>query len=54
MDDTPIEKGFPGSTSGEEPTCQYKRHEIRSLGQKDPLEEGMATPLVFLPGESHG
>ena len=34
--------------------------QVRSLGQEDPLEEGMdthssilATP-VFLPGESHG
>ena len=26
---------------------------VRSLGQEDPLEEGMTTP-VFLPGESHG
>ena len=25
-----------------------------SLDQQDPLEEGMATTLVFLPGESHG
>ena len=26
---------------------------VRSLGQEDPLEEGMATTPVFLPGESH-
>ena len=26
--------------------------QIRSLGQEDPLEEGMATHLVLLPGES--
>ena len=25
-----------------------------SLGQKDPLEKGMAPTLVFLPGEFHG
>ena len=24
------------------------------LGQEDPLEEGMATHSIFLPGESHG
>ena len=24
------------------------------LGQEDPLEKGMATTPVFLPGESHG
>jgi len=27
---------------------------VQSLGQEDPLEEGAATTLVFLPGESHG
>ena len=27
---------------------------IPSLGQEDPLEKEVATPLVFLPGESHG
>ena len=27
---------------------------VRSLGQEDALEEGMALTLVFLPGESHG
>ena len=26
---------------------------VQSLGQEDPLEEGMAIP-VFLPGEFHG
>ena len=27
---------------------------FQSLGWEDPLEEGMATHSVFLPGESHG
>ena len=27
---------------------------VQSLGQEDPLEEGMATHSVFLPGEAHG
>ena len=27
---------------------------VPSLGQKDPLEEGMATIPIFWPGESHG
>jgi len=27
---------------------------VRSLGQEDPLKEGMAPIPVFLPGESHG
>ena len=35
----------PGGASGKEPTCQCRRHEmwVQSLGQEDPLEEGMAT-----------
>ena len=28
--------------------------QFRFLGQKDPLEEKMATTPVFLPGKSHG
>ena len=28
--------------------------EVPSLGQKDPLEEGVVTHSVLLPGESHG
>ena len=37
--------GFPGGASGKEPSCQRERHDIgvQFLGQKDPLEEGMAT-----------
>ena len=27
---------------------------VRSLGHEDPLEKGVATPLVFLSGEFHG
>ena len=27
---------------------------VPSLGQEDPLEEGMATHSIVLPGESHG
>ena len=27
---------------------------VRSLGWEDPLEKGMATTPLFLPGESHG
>ena len=27
---------------------------VQSLGWEDPLEEGMATHSVLLPGESHG
>ena len=28
--------------------------QVRSLGQEDPLEEGMAPTAVFSPGKSHG
>ena len=31
-----------------------KEMQVRPLGQEDPLEEGMATTAIFLPGESHG
>ena len=36
--------GFSGGARGKEPASQRRRHEtwIRSLGQKDPLEESMA------------
>ena len=46
--------GFPGGSSGKEPACQCRRNEmqVRSLGQEDPLEEGMAThSSVQEPGE---
>ena len=52
---TPIEeeKGFPGGSEVKNPTAvQVTR--VPSLGREDPLEEGMATTPVFLPGESHG
>ena len=38
--------GFPGNTSGKEPACHCRKHNetrVQSLGQEDPLEEGMAT-----------
>ena len=28
--------------------------QVPSLGQEDPLEEGIANHSIFLPGESHG
>ena len=28
--------------------------QVQPLGQEDPLEKGMASTPVFLPGESHG
>ena len=31
-----------------------QENQVRSLGWDDPLEKGMATTPVFLPGEFHG
>ena len=46
-------RGFPGGSVVKKlPAMQETR--ARSLGQEDPLEKGMATHLVFLPGEFHG
>ena len=41
---------FPDGASGKEHACQCRRHEtrVRSLGQKDPLEESMATHSSML------
>ena len=52
--------GFPGGASGKEPFCQGRRQKRHgSLGQEDPLEEGMAThssiPAWRIPWtEDHG
>ena len=46
--------GFPGGTSGKEPTWKRRRHEIPGFDPwtgKIPLEQ---STLVFLPRESHG
>jgi len=42
--------GFPGGASVKEPTCQYRRREtrVRSLGQEDPLEKGVAAHSSIL------
>ena len=41
---------FPGGTSGKEPASRCRRQEtqVRSLGQEDPLEEGVATHSSIL------
>ena len=48
--------GFPGGSSGKTPPANAGdiKDRVQSLGQEDPLEEGMATTPVFLPEESHG
>ena len=33
---------------------ETQKTRVQSLGREDPLEKEMATPPVFLPGESHG
>ena len=44
-----VSLGFPGGSSGKESACQEKQEtKIRSLGQEDPLEEGMATHSSIL------
>ena len=38
-------RGFLGGSIGKEPACQWRRHKetwVQSLGQEDPLGEGMA------------
>ena len=42
--------GIKGSTSGKESSCQCRKRElwVQSLGQKDPLEEGVATHYSIL------
>ena len=48
--------GFPGGTSGKEPSCQCRRRksQVQPLGQEDPLEEGAATHSSILAQEVHG
>ena len=48
-------KGFPGSSSGKEPTCQsrrHKRHRLDPWVRKIPWRRAQQPTLVFLPGES--
>ena len=44
------QKGDLGGASDKEPACQCRRYDtrVRSLGQEDPLEEGMATHSTIL------
>ena len=38
---------------GKNPSAMQET-QVQSLGWEDPLEKGMATTPVFLPGETHG
>ena len=49
--------GFPGGTSGKEPTCQCRRHKRCGFDpwvRKIPWRRAQQPTPVFLPGESHG
>jgi len=52
-----MQMGFPGSTSGKEPTCQCrrcKRCEFDPWLRKIPWRRVWQPTPVFLPGEFHG
>ena len=49
----PVYLGFPGGSTVKNPPAMQEMG-IQSLGEEDPLEEGMQPTAVFLPGESHG
>ena len=44
--------GFPGGSVVKNSSAKQKM-QVWSLGQEDPLQKEMATPLVFLPGKPH-
>ena len=49
--------GFPGGTSGQELTCQCRRHKRQGFHlwvRKIPWRRARQPSAVFLPGESHG
>ena len=46
--------GFPGGTSGKEPACQCRKHELDPWVGKIPWRRAWQPTSVFLPGESHG
>ena len=50
------QEGFPDDSAVKNlPAIQEMQEtQIRSLGQKDPLEEGMATHSSILAGKCHG
>ena len=49
--------GFPGGSSGKEPTCQCRRLKRRRLDpwdRKTPWRRAWQPSPIFLPGEPHG
>ena len=45
--------GFPGGSDGKESACNQETW-VQSLVWEDPLEKGIASIPLILPGESHG
>ena len=45
--------GFPWWLSSKK-LLAVQETQVQSLGQEDPMEKGMATHSVFLPGKLHG
>ena len=45
--------GFPGGSDAENLSAMWETW-VHSLGQEDPLEEGLLPTPVFLPGKFHG
>ena len=46
--------GFPGSTSGKEPTCQCRRYQFDTWVGKIPWRRACNPAPVFFPGEFRG
>ena len=54
---TEQQQGFPGGTSGKEPSCQHERHKRWGLNPwigNIPWRRAWQPTPVFLSGESHG
>ena len=48
--------GLPSGSVTKNPTATQEMQDtqVQFLGWEDPLEEGMQSTPIFLPGESHG
>ena len=49
-----FEEFLGGSVVKNPPAKEPQEMQVQSLGQEDPLEEGMEPTPVFLPGKSRG
>ena len=48
MQACPLSQDFPCSSVGKESACSLQETQVRSLGEEDPLEKGMATHSSIL------